>query len=1068
MKAKARKRSRNRTSASAVAKASASVSKRVSPPRPEALPQPAAALQSTTKRLEKNAHALHRQIELTHQHADEVHEEAERQFRAAPKETGKRSRSLFPIVGIGASAGGLEAATQLLQSLPKNTGMAFVLVQHLDPTHESALSVLLSRTTSMAVSEARHNVLLEPDHLYIIPPDKLIGIAERKLRLLPRKEGKHFHSPIDYFLRALAAAEGSSAIGVILSGNGSDGTSGLQEIKAAGGTTFAQEEATAKYPAMPGSAIAGRCVDFVLPPQQIARELVRINGHPYLASAQPRARARPAPTEEKAFEDILVTLRHRLGVDFTHYKHATLQRRIQRRMMLHKIEKQKEYAEYLRSHVNEARELFNDILIHVTGFFRDPALFATLKKKIFPRLLKKQRHGEPLRIWVPGCSTGEEVYSIAMALVESFKDNAPQPLIQIFGTDVNDRALDKARAGFYPGSISENVLADRLRRFFVKADGGYRVNKSIREMCIFARQNVAMDPPFSKLDLISCRNVLIYLGQPLQRKIMPIFHYALKPNGLLVLGASETIGIHADLFQLVEAKGKIYAKKSGHPRLGVAFGQYQPVLPALEIAPARPAEVPPDLADVHKQADRILLNHFSPAGVVIDKKMDVLQFRGRTGLYLEHAHGEASLNLLKMARDGLGMDLRAAVSKAMKQNGRVRHEGARVKQNGQVLEVSIEVVPFQIPLSRESYYLVILDGSPSPGARAEPAKGGKGRTRLSVEGLELKRLREELDSSRESLQAIIEEQEATNEELRSANEEITSSNEELQSTNEELETAKEELQSTNEELTTLNEELESRNTEMDGVNNDLQNVLTSTSIPMLILGPDLRIRRFTPMAEELFNLIPSDVGRPITDIHMLAQVPSLSKLVGEVLDNLATKEADVQGNDSRWYSLRIRPYKTSDNRIDGVVIAVVDIDAMKGRMNRSNRARAFAEAIVNTVRQPLMVLNNRLSVRHVNEAFLRGFQVTEEETVNKRVYDLGNGQWNIPKLRTLLEEILPNNSTLRDFEVEHDFPRIGKKRMILNAQRLVFEGEPEELIVLAIEEKNSRKKGNLSARETGK
>jgi two-component system CheB/CheR fusion protein len=574
--------------------------------------------------------------------------------------------------------------------------------------------------------------------------------------------------------------------------------------------------------------------------------------------------------------------------------------------------------------------LFNDVLIHVTGFFRDLPVFATLKKKIFPRLLKRKSQEEPIRIWVPGCSTGEEVYSLAMALIESSSDKQSQLQVQIFGTDINETALEKARAGFYPASIHENVSPERLRRFFIKSDGGYRVNKNIREMCIFARQNVVMDPPFSNLDLISCRNVLIYLGPPLQRKIIPIFHYALKATGMLLLGASETIGLYAEFFQLVDSKTKIYAKKVTHTRPAVNFGQFQPALPSTAADPPKPPELPPNLDDVQKQADRILLTSYSPAGVIINQQMEVLQFRGRTGPFFEHAHGEASLNLFKMAREGLTMDLRATVSKAMKQNARVRHEGARVKENGGFVEVAIEVVPFQIPLSRDRYYLVMLE-PPGPTFPREDKKGRQknSKARPRAEVAELDRLREELATTRESLQAIIEEQEATNEELRSANEEIMSSNEELQSTNEELETAKEELQSTNEELTTLNEELESRNSQMDGVNNDLHNVLSSVNIPMLILGPDLRIRRFTTVAEKLFNLIPTDVGRPITDIALKVDVQNLPKLVIEVIDSLTAKDIEAPDAEGHWWSVRIRPYKTTDNRIDGAVIAMVDIDAAK-------------------------------------------------------------------------------------------------------------------------------------------
>jgi two-component system CheB/CheR fusion protein len=1039
---------------------STSARKQLPPPSAGELQQQASKLQSTTRRLEKTATQLHSQIDSTHRHAEEAHQESKELLAAGASKRIASARKLFPIVGIGASAGGLEAVTQLLRHLPKNTGMAFVLVQHLDPTHESALASLLTRETSMAVSEAKNNGPLHPNHVYIIPPNKIMGISERKLKLSPRRDGRQIHSPIDFFLRSLAEAEGSSSIGVILSGNGSDGTIGLQEIKAAGGITFAQDETTAKYSTMPGSAIAARCVDFVLPPSRIARELVRIAGHPYVAPGQPRTAERPMPTQEKAFEDVLTTLRQRVGVDFTHYKHATLHRRIQRRMLLHKFEKEKDYAGYLRSHASETKELFNDILIHVTGFFRDATVFAALKKKVFPRLLKKKSHEDAVRIWVPGCSTGEEVYSLAMALIESLGEKHSHQSVQIFGTDINDTALEKARLGFYPAAaIQGDVSTDRLHRFFVKADGGYRINQNIREMCVFARQNVVVDPPFSNLDLISCRNVLIYLGQPLQRKIMPIFHYALKPTGLLLLGASETIGSYAELFHLVDSKSKIYAKKTTHRRLAVTFGQFQPALPPPPDEPSKTTEAPPDIADIQKQADRIFLTHYSPAGVVINNKMEVLQFRGRTGLFLEHAHGEASLNLLKMAREGLMMDLRAAVSKAMKQNARVRHEGARVKQNGHVTEVAIEVVPFEVPLSPERYYLVMLESSAAGVVTEQPAKarGKKSHTRRAVEVAELNRLREELANTRESLQAIIEEQEATNEELRSANEEIMSSNEELQSTNEELETAKEELQSTNEELTTLNEELESRNNEMDGVNNDLHNVLASVNIPMLILGSDLRIRRYTTVAEKLFNLIPADVGRPVTDISMKVDVPDFPKLVTEVIDSLTVKDVEARDKDGHWWSLRIRPYKTTDNRIDGAIIALVDIDSMKTNIDESERARAFAEGIVNTVRQPLVVLDGNLTVKHINDAFLRVFKVSSDETINKRIYDLGNGQWNIPKLRELLEEVLPENTSLRDFEVEHDFPRIGQRRMLLNARRISFNDEPAQMILLAIEEDGEHK-----------
>ena len=958
-------------------------------------------------------------------------------------------------MALGASAGGLEATTQLLQYLPDDTGMAFVLVQHLDPTHKSALTALLGRTTAMPVREASNNLRLEPNHLYVIPPNRLMGIAGRRLKLTPRN-GAEVHASVDLFLQSLAAEAGSSAIGVILSGNGSDGTAGLQAVKAAGGITFAQDEKTAKYSAMPGSAITAGCVDFVLSPERIACELARISGHPYVLPGGPEEIAPPLLLADKSFAELLSILRQRTGVDFTDYKHATLRRRIQRRMVLHKIEELKNYTQFLRGHAGEIKELFNDLLIHVTSFFRDATVFQALKKRVFPRLIKGKAPNEAVRIWVPGCSTGEEVYSIAIAFLELLQDRRLKCQLQIFGTDINEAALARARAGVFPEAIQMDVSADRLRRFFTRVDAGFRINKTIREMCIFARQNVVSDPPFSNLDLVSCRNVLIYLGQPLQRRVFPLFHYALKPSGLLLLGTSETIGGFADLFGLVDQKARVYYKKSTHLRPAVAFSPPFPTSNPDQHSEPTPAELSANFADVQKQADRILLTHYSPAGVVINRQMEVLQFRGRTGEFLEHTHGEASLNLLKMAREGLLMDLRAATTQAMKQNTRIRREHVRVKHNGHSSEINIEVVPFQVPPTRERYYLVLFETNPRALAETEEkkARGRRGRGRKGAADSEMIHLREDLASTRESLQAIIEEQEATNEELRSANEEIMSSNEELQSTNEELETAKEELQSTNEELTTLNEELENRNQETEGINNDLHNILASVDIPILILGQDLRIRRFTTAAGKLFRLIPADVGRPVTDIALKVEVPGFPQLVTEVINSLVMKEMEVRDKNDHWWSVRIRPYKTAGGKIDGAVVALLDIDVMKASAESVVQGRAFAEAIVNTVRQPLLVLDKGLIVKSANPEFCRVFKVTAAETLNRRIYDLGNGQWNLPQLRTLLEDILPQNSQFQDFEVSYDFPDVGPKTMRLNARRLAYDRSRQPLILLAIEEVN--------------
>lgn len=881
-------------------------------------------LKATTRAIEKTSQELHVQIGQTHGGT----RLARLQTRRPSK--GPRVDAKFPVVGIGASAGGLEALSQLFRNLPPDTGMAFVVVQHLDPTHESALTALLARTTEMKVTEARNNGRLEPNQVYVIPPNKCMGIFSRRLQLFPRNDdSRELNLPVDLFFRSLAEQEGSNSVGIILSGSGTDGTQGLLAIKAAGGITFAQDEKTAKYPAMPGNAISAGCVDFVLPPERMFRELKRIGDH--LSAGMPPEPIEALPSDEKAFESILMLLRQRTRVDFTYYKHATLSRRIQRRMVLQKQGSLADYGNYLRMHEAEIKELFNDILIHVTGFFRDPAVFQILHSKVFPRLLKGKAPEDSVRIWIPGCSTGEEVYSVAITLMELMSEQKILHPVQIFATDINETALDKARAGFYSEGVQNEISAGRLRRFFVRTDGGYRVNKTIREMCIFARQNLVNDPPFSNLDLISCRNVLIYLGPTLQRKIMPVFHYALRPTGLLMLGASETIGAFSELFTLVDKKAKIYARKSVQSRPTLNFGQdlTGPARTGETEAAALPMNLSPTVTDVQKQADRIVLTSYSLPGVVINSNLEVLQFRGRTGAFLEHSHGEATLNLLKMAREGLMPELRVAVAKTIRQNVRVREEGLRVRQNGHFIECNVEIIPFTVPPGQEKFYLVLFE--PVVPLPPEPARGGakKAVVHKRSEGSEIARLREELGATRESLQTIIEQQEATNEELRSANEEIMSSNEELQSTNEELETAKEELQSTNEELTTLNDELESRNNELEQVNNDLHNLLASVNIPILILGADLRIRRFTAMAEKMFKLIPGDIGRPITDIAMPVDIPALDQQVLDVFDSLTPKDIEVQDKQGHWWSVRIRPYKTIDHKIDGAVIALLDIDAAK-------------------------------------------------------------------------------------------------------------------------------------------
>jgi two-component system CheB/CheR fusion protein len=861
----------------------------------------------------------------------------------------------FPVVGIGTSAGGLEAATQLLKHLPPAPGLALVLVQHLHPARRSALSVLLSRATSMPVSEARNNLPLEPNRVYVVPPNRTIALSARRLKVSPRRGSREVHRPIDHFLESLAEEEGVRAIGVILSGSGSDGTRGLIAVKAAGGMTFAQDEASAQFHSMPASAIAAGCVDFVLPPEQIASELARVAGHPFVGSqASTEQIAGAPPAEEKAFAAILTTLGQRTGVDFTHYKPAKVQRHVQRRMVLHKFESLREYADHLRADGTEFRELFNDILLRVSGFFRDASLFRAFRKKVFPALLNQKAPDDSIRIWVPGCSTGEEVYSIAIALVEFMGDHKRHHPVQIFATDIHVSALEKARAAVYVEAIKADVSTERLRRFFLKTEGGYRVSKAIREMCIFARQDVAVDPPFPNLDLISCRNVLTHMGAALQRKVIPLFHYALQSNGFLVLGATETVGGFSDLFALRDRKVRSYIKKPAH------FGPAVPFSRGFTDPPGRTPSSPsppagPSPTELQRCADRILLARYCPAGAIIDRHMVVLDVRGCTDPFLSHTPGRANRNLIEMARASLRADLRAAVTESIRRNARVLRSGVRVQQKGYPAEASIEVIPYTVPRSDDRFYLVVFQAQ-SGTAEATAAKNPRGSKqrapRPAVSG-ELARLKEELAVMRESLQSRIEEREVALEELRSANEEITSGNEELQAANEELETAKEELQSTNEELITLNDELTNRNTELEHVSNDLRNVLGNVNMPILILGPDLRIRRFAGGAEKMFGLTPSDVGRPISDLNL--DVPDLPKLVVEAIDHLTARELEVKDRNGRCWSAHIRPYQTIDNRIEGAIIAWVEIDLLGSSAERRSQKRLFADALINALRQPVLV-----------------------------------------------------------------------------------------------------------------
>ena len=858
--------------------------------------------------------------------------------RNHPRDSSKEDPSGLPdrksdllIAAVGASAGGIEAFIELISNLATDTGMAFVLVQHLDPEHHSMLTELLSKKTAMRVKEVTNGMTVEPNHVYVIPPNATMSISNHTLQLAPRGEGRGLHMSIDHFMRALAEEQGNRAIGVLLSGSGTDGTSGLAEIQAHGGVTFAQDDQSAKYDSMPRSAVAAGCVDYILPPKAIARELARIARHPYLARDQgPEL----APAENTGLNLVFNLLRKSTGIDFTHYRQTTILRRIHRRMVVHKIEKIDEYFKYLQSNPAEIKALYQDMLINVTNFFRNPKVFDALKSQVFPAIMKNRGAEGSLRIWTPGCASGEETYSIAIALLEALGDKAPQTHIQLFGTDISESSIAKARSGFYAENIQGDVSPERLRRFFTKLEGGYRISKTIRDMCIFAQHNVLNDPPFSQMDLICCRNLLIYLEPVLQNKVVALFHYATRPGGYLLLGTSEGIGTATNLFATEHRTYKIFLKKSTGVRQPVTFSMSTPE-ERHEYGAFRVPSKQPDTSwnylEAQKEFDRRLLSQYTPATVFINEDLEIIHTRGNVNGYLKLAPGRASLSILKMAREDLLLDLRNALTKAKKDIVTVRKQNIQIKNGNGAQDstrlVNFELAPIRTGNLKELYFMIVFEESiaaPRPAA-VRPSKRSEAESAVSGR---IARLEQELAATKEYLQSVIETQEATNEELQSANEEILSSNEELQSTNEELETAKEELQSANEELSTVNDELRSRNKEVTQINNDLTNLFASIDFAVVIVGSDLSIRRFTPQAQRLLGLIPADVGRPLTNINPTLEIRELQSAVLQVMSNLHQVDRVVTDQKGARYQLRILPYRTVENKIDGAIITIFDISSL--------------------------------------------------------------------------------------------------------------------------------------------
>lgn len=959
----------------------------------------------------------------------------------------------FPIVGIGASAGGLEAFTQLLRAVPPNTGMAFVLVQHLDPHYRSQLTDLLGRTTAMKVQTVEDGMKVEPDQVYVIPENTTMVLEDSHLRLARRKPG--IHLPIDAFFESLADAQGSRAIGIILSGNASDGSHGIRAIKAACGITFAQDETTAPHGGMPRNAIATGAIDYVLSPTDMGRELGSISRHPYVIPPKPNEpETEILPDGDGDLTKIFWVLQNSTNVDFAHYKRNTIRRRIGRRMIVCRSKSLGEYASFLSEHIPEQRELYRDLLISVTNFFRDPGVYDALAKLLIERFPNRETQ-DPIRVWVPGCATGEELYSLAILLQEVIEKLGLSTTLQLFGTDISDSALSRARSGIYPEAIAENVSAQRLKHFFTRIDSGYQISKAIREMCIFARQDLAKDPPFAHTDLISCRNVLIYMDSALQRRVLPVFHYSLNRDGLLVLGTAESVALATDLFSDADKAHHIYSRKPVPFRLTLNLNTGRSAISDAEQTAA--SRVGVSGAELQKKADRIIQAKYAPPAVIVDSDLQIMQFRGQTGAYLNPKPGEATLNLLRMAREELVVPLRRAIESASKRNVSISDRVAFIESPDEQHDIKIDVIPISGASPNQRYYLVVFDDITA--RRGDTVLSADSREALEKspdEDARVKQLPNQLAELREYVRNLSEDHEAHEEELRAANEEVRSANEELQSTNEELTTAKEEVQSTNEELTTVNEEMQNRNHELNAANNDLTNILTAINVAVLMVDSKLRIRRFNSYAGELLGLHAIDIGRPVAHLHATLEMPQLELSVQRTLETLVSEQQEVHDQKGRWYALTVRPYRTSDDHIDGAVIVAVDITALKESLNAAEQARDYAESLVETVREPLVVLDSDLRVLRATAAFYETFHVSRRETLGRFLYDLGNGQWNDRRLRALLGEALFNDKAFQDYEVDHEFPHIGRRTMRLNAKRITREHNGAPSILLALEDVTKR------------
>ncbi len=963
----------------------------------------------------------------------------------------------YPLVAIGASAGGLQAFREMLDQLSPHTGMTFVLISHLAPNYDSQIVSLLQRHTKMSVVPILEGERPQPNQVYVLLPNQTVRLEGGVFRLQDRAPNDRNPATVNVFFRSVAEDQRNLSVGVVLSGADGDGAEGLKTIKGEGGLALVQSPDSAAQPGMPRSSIAADHVDLILPPARLAAELELIAvqfARPEVAVLE---QGKPPHGDDQHFHRILQLLRTQSGLELRQYKPETIRRRMARRMILLRLENLADYYRFLQARPDEIRLLQEDILINVTRFFRDPYFWGALQTQVLPTLLKDRPVSKPIRIWCAGCSTGEEAYSLAISVLEYLTNNDLETPIQVFGTDASERSIEKARTASYPDTIANDITPDRLRRYFNKIENSFQVSKRVRDLCVFARHNLCNDPPFSHMDIVSCRNVMIYFNQALQRQIMSTFHYALDPGGCILLGMSEGMRDYGEAFAPVDRKHKIYSKLGGDSSPTFPLGReyrFSRVTPVGKSARSEEEGSWPEV-DLQRAADRIVLARFGPPALVVDERMNVVQSRGQTSPLIQLAPGVVSWNLSRVLRADIFEEVRRTLQRAMDENVPTSTRLKTSSGDQREHQFQVDVLPIGSSGIRTRCFLILFQPTEDNGV---DTTFGNVTSLTEVTDDEKDRviiqLRNDLNGTRFHLQTLVEERDSRNQELVSANEEIQSANEELQSTNEELETTKEELQSTNEELQTVNDELQQRNQALEQTGNDLRNLLTSVSIPLLMLTMDLHIRQFTPPMQKLVSVLPSDIGRPIGDIRLQLSIDNLEPFLTHVLETLSTHESEVQDREGRWYLLRIRPYRTSDNKIEGLVVVLIDIDELRHSQESLTQARNFSRSIVESVSIPVVVLARDCTMLTVNSAFRELTQTRTSELTGRSFPDLVELRWGLSDLSARLDGLLTAERG-SSFTLEHESTGPERKTLLIAAQALVTDGD--RVLLLTIEDISLRR-----------